>query len=602
MEHKGPGAIVRSWMPDRRIGTGRKNDDTTIHIYLDGHSEPVIEGNALDLFNGTSLIPYPLAHDSLASAVSFFPIPYSKGCKVTLDQQPFYYILTYREYPEGTPVRSFTMEDFRAAAATIRRVGQTLLNPESKVQGKTVSLSTELAPNEEKSVDLPRGAGAVRTLSVKLDSYDAPKLTRSLVLKMSFDGKQTVWCPVGDFFGTGVGLHPFQGWYRTVKQDGTMICRWVMPYRESGTISLLNLHDRTVGVELETVVGDWSWTDRSMYFYANWRHQYPVPTRPQSDWNYVTLQGRGVYVGDTLTVMNPLQTWWGEGDAKIWVDGESFPSIFGTGTEDYYGYSWGGRHADFYEHPFHAQVRAHRYDKLARQPTPLQRNTQGYNTETRTRALDTIPFRRSLQVEMGVWHWAECNMAYGVGVYWYGFADTSSNRKPDPKQAAARLPQPPTPPRVRHFENAVECETMKIIAKSEGVQAGPQSLNAHVGQRWSGASHLFVKANKIGDFVEVQFAAKDKEPANLTLHATKSYDYGILRFTINGQKAGDEIDLFAPTPGPSGLIELGVFKPVDSMFVLRAKVVGKNPKSKKTGSYFGLDCVVVGPARAKDQE
>jgi phage protein U len=46
-------------------------------------------------------------------------------------------------------------------------------------------------------------------------------------------------------------------------------------------------------------------------------------------------KGRRVYVGDTLTIMNPEEQWWGEGDEKIWVDGEDFPSLFGTGTEDY---------------------------------------------------------------------------------------------------------------------------------------------------------------------------------------------------------------------------------------------------------------------------
>ena len=116
MEHDAPGAIVRTWMPDKRLSSGGKTPvDTKIRIYLDGSDEPVIEGHMLDLFNGTSLIPPPLAHKSLASAVSFFPIPYGKSCKVTLDQPPFFYILTYREYPADTPIRSFTLEDFHAA-------------------------------------------------------------------------------------------------------------------------------------------------------------------------------------------------------------------------------------------------------------------------------------------------------------------------------------------------------------------------------------------------------------------------------------------------------------------------------------------------------
>ncbi|MEM1061290.1 MAG: DUF2961 domain-containing protein, partial [Planctomycetota bacterium] len=128
--------------------------------------------------------------------------------------------------------------------------------------------------------------------------------------------------------------------------------------------------------------------------------------------------GRGVYVGDTLTVFNPVQRWWGEGDEKIFVDGESFPSIFGTGTEDYYGYSWGGRSTDFYEHPFHAQPRSHIYNKGNRKSGD-EHNTQGYSTETRTRSLDTIPFQSGLKLDMEVWSWADCEMSYGVGTYWY---------------------------------------------------------------------------------------------------------------------------------------------------------------------------------------
>lgn len=53
----------------------------------------------------------------------------------------------------------------------------------------------------------------------------------------------------------------------------------------------------------------WEWNEDSMYFHAGFRQQYPVPTRPYSDWNYITLKGRGVYVGDALTVMNPVKRW-----------------------------------------------------------------------------------------------------------------------------------------------------------------------------------------------------------------------------------------------------------------------------------------------------
>ena len=429
MEHFGPGAIVRVWSPF--LKPDEPESDVTIRIYIDGNPEPVIEGNMLKLFNGTGLIQYPFAHKSLRSGVSFFPIPYAMGIKITSLKRPFFFQYTYREYPSGIKVKSFTMEDFEAAKPLMEKVGKELLDPQNTSEGEKVCFEAKIKAGKEKSVLLPEGEAAVRSLVFKLGSYDNPAVTRSVVLNMEFDDQQTVWTPVGDFFGNGIGLNPVKGWYQTVDEDGIMACRWVMPYQKSGKISVLNLGDEAVDVKLEAVVGDWKWDDRSMYFNAAWRGQYPVPTRPFSDWNYVTLKGKGVYVGDALTIMNPVEKWWGEGDEKIWVDGEDFPSIFGTGTEDYYAYSWGGRSTDFYEHPFHAQPRCYIYNKLHRKTTS-EKNTSGYSTETRTRALDTMPFGSNLQLDMEIWSWTECDMGYGVGMYWYGFRETTSNRKPDP--------------------------------------------------------------------------------------------------------------------------------------------------------------------------
>ncbi|MCG8310242.1 MAG: DUF2961 domain-containing protein [Cytophagales bacterium] len=428
MDHKGAGAIVRTWMPFRKFNI--PDTDIQIKIYLDGAKEPTLQGNMLGLFNGTGMIPFPFAHKSLRSAVSFFPIPYAKSCKVTVTDQPFFYQFTYREYAEGTKVKTFTTEDFEKAKSQITQIGKNLLTPTNKTKGKKVAFNTQLGVNEEKTVQLPKGKAAVRALSLKLGDYQDSTITRSVIVKMNFDGKQTVYCPVSEFFGTGVGLNPFQGWYRTVAEDGTLSCRWVMPYQQSGSISILNTSKQSVDVTFEARAGDWEWDDNSMYFHAGYRYQNPVPTRPYSDWNYIEALGRGVYVGDALTVYNPVKTWWGEGDEKIWVDGEDFPSIFGTGTEDYYAYSWGGRSTDFYEHPFHAQPCSHVYNKLNRKTTK-ERNTQGYSTETRTRALDVMPFGKSLKLDMEVWHWAECDMEYAVGMYWYGDKETQSNRDSD---------------------------------------------------------------------------------------------------------------------------------------------------------------------------
>lgn len=427
MEHNGPGAIVRTWMP--YFKPDKPDTDIQIKIYLDGNDEPVLEGNMLQLLNGDGLFPYPFAHKSLRSAVSFFPIPYSNSCKITTTGRPFFFQFTYREYPEGTDVKTFSMEDFHKAKSLTEQVGKMILDPANYSEGQQIKVNTTLPAGGEKTIGLPKGQAAIRTLILKLGSYEEDEVMRSTIIKMSFDGKETVWCPIGDFFGSGIGLNPYQGWHNTVSEDGTLTCRWVMPYQTSGSISIENLDGAPIDIELNAMVGDYQWDAQSMYFHAAWHGQYPVPTRPFSDWNYVTLKGRGVYVGDALTVMNPVERWWGEGDEKIWVDEEDFPSIFGTGTEDYYAYSWGGRSTDFYEHPFHAQPRCNVYNKLNRK-TRHERNSKGFSTETRTRALDGMPFSSSFQLDMEIWSWTDCEMGYGVGVMWYGEPDITSNRKP----------------------------------------------------------------------------------------------------------------------------------------------------------------------------
>ncbi|WP_146397552.1 glycoside hydrolase family 172 protein [Planctomycetes bacterium CA13] len=605
MEHEGPGVLTRFWAPWRSQTKAETN--ITLRFYLDGDSEPALEGNMFDLFQGNGLIPFPLAHQSLRSAVSFFPIPYAKGCKVTMSDHPFFFQFTYRDYADDVNVKSFTMDDFHEAKATIDSTCKSLLDPRLPRQGEPISFNQTLAPGAEHSIDLPGNLhgseAAIRKLSLKLADDDDPAVTRSVVLKINFDGKETVWCPIGDFFGSGIGLNPLEGWYRTVTDDGTMTCRWVMPYQTSAAVSLVNLGEMPVDAQLNVNVSDWQWDDRSMYFHAGWRGQYPVATRPYSDWNYITTKGRGVYVGDTLTIMNPVEKWWGEGDEKIWIDGEEFPSIFGTGTEDYYGYSWGGVSTDFYEHPFHAQPRSNVYNKLNRKTTN-ERNTQGYSVETRTRSLDTIPFASSLQLDMEVWSWSDCDMGYGVGAYWYGFADTTSNRKPD---AAEVLNVPPLPDTdaaqtTSTFKNAVEINAEIVISKSDNIVLRPQNLKRlKLKGSWNLDNQLLFKNAQIGDVVEIRIPASSTVPAKspaaetLTLHATKAQDYGILNFSVNGKPVGKNVDFFTAEKATSYRpIVLGTFNPVDSVYVLRVEVVGKNPKSK--GALFGLDCVSIGPA------
>ena len=154
-------------------------------------------------------------------------------------------------------------------------------------------------------------------------------------------------------------MKSYRMWERAVETDGTMVCRWVMPYRKQSEWCLENLGKQPVTVEMAVESGSYNWTDRSMYFHASWRMDDPTPGFPLFDYNLVKVEGTGLYVGDQFTVLNPEQGWWGEGDEKVYVDDDTFPSHFGTGTEDYYGWAGGvvPNPVDEFDEPFLSNVR-----------------------------------------------------------------------------------------------------------------------------------------------------------------------------------------------------------------------------------------------------
>ena len=432
MDAKGPGAIVRWWV----TAPAYKG---TIRVYLDASSKPAIEAKVDDLVGGAALVGPPLSSDRARGRNIYLPIPYAKQCKVTFDRPNFqvtknnddllYYQINYRTYAPGTQVESFTQAGLDKTKEKISQLQATLLKPGSVLPAdmQTRDVPTSAIAAGEEIVMTLDGPAAVCRLSGRIEAEDIAQALRGTVLVMEFDGARTVWCPLGDFFGSGVGVNPFTGWYRKVEKDGTLTCWWVMPYKESCKIRLKNLGKQTVSAaDVSVNTCPWTWDDRSMHFHATWRQQRNIPTenggRAALDWNYLSVEGKGVFVGDTLAVLNRVPGWWGEGDEKIYVDGEKFPSHLGTGTEDYYGYAWCT--PKFFESPFHAQPRAEGPGNF------------GNTTNTRVRLLDAIPFGKSFRFDMEAWHWHKTEIDYAAATYWYGRPGAAANHQPDPAEAA----------------------------------------------------------------------------------------------------------------------------------------------------------------------
>jgi len=587
MDADGPGCITRFWL------TTVKNKKGTLRVYLDGNEEPALTFPAYDLLSGNLGLEAPLdqPHPGYSPVDNggntlMLPIPYARHCKVTWEEAgegPRYYQIDFRTYPSGTSMETFTPEKLAAARPLIEQVQRSLLSPLSSPE-HVASAAKTIHAGRSVELNLSHGPKAIGSLEIKTDlsgQADQDQALRSIVLKIEFDGEQTVWCPITDFFGSGVGINALRSWYRTVKDDGTMICRWVMPYARTARVSVVNLGKRDVKVALRVGTSAWAWNERSMHFHAAWHYESGLKTPPPRDWDAIRIEGRGVYVGDTLALFNEVPTWYGEGDEKIWVDHESLPSFLGTGMEDYYDFSFAPR--GLMQTPFANQVRVD------------QPMTQGHNVLTRTRNLDGIPFHRSFDFNFELISWKPTRLIYADTSYWYAFPGVTANVVANPD--AATLPVPTLAEAIaahapKRWPDAIECEELKISGKSGDFSVHAQDMDPFDATRWSNGTQMLAVPRTVGDFVELEIPAPDRAPRRIVLYLTQAPDYGVLHFTINGAAVTNEFDGYAPAVQPAAMpVELGVFEPRDGVFVLRAQVAGANPAAVGSKYLFGLDCL-----------
>ena len=442
MEHDGPGTITKMWAPYFYYGGLDDLEGPNINIYLDGSLTPVISENYFRLITGKGSVPAPFAEVTARAGDCYLPIPFTKSCKITFDKKPFYYIINYRSYAKNIVVKTFTMGQLKTVLPLMNEIRKSLYSVYTDEPGVSINKKEILEAGKELHLKINK-AGAINQVQIWVDPVQIkihPELLRSVVLIARFDDEQTVWTPLGDFFGSANELNPFQTWTRTVNSLGQMICTWVMPFKLSADFYIKNISKTNIDIEnFEIKYSDWKWNERSMYFHANWRSDDVVQGSVFEDWNFIDIRGKGILAGDAWTVLNPDYGWWGEGDEKIYVDDawdKKFPTQFGTGTEDYYGWAGGEipTKDDVFSHPYLANIEVG-------SATNKRQGVRGFNICTRARALDAIPFTKRLVFDMeaspGVnirnpWDY----LAYSSIVFWYAQPGAVSNRPPLPRQAA----------------------------------------------------------------------------------------------------------------------------------------------------------------------
>jgi len=423
LDAQGPGAITRVWTA---------TPAGTLRIFIDDATTPALEAPMGALLSG-EVMPFeaPFAQVTAMGFSLYFPFPYRSHCLITLDsitsKDPFsgspveklYYQVGYRQYPAAARarVRPYSPDELARAAPAMARVAAAL-----RVNAPLAHPGTEqivpiapalLRPGQGAVTQLaaPPGGGAISLLRITTPERNPVRL-RGTILTIAFDDVETVRAPLVDFFGTGPGLNPSASLPFTVATDGTLLCRFVMPFGASATVTVARqagADDAPVALSGAVTVAARPFAgDGRALFHARLRGPEALATRPLSDWHVATLQGRGRQVGTVLDVDNPPGVaWWGEGDEKVTVDGAPFPDFFGTGTEDYFGFAWSSTAT--FDHPYHALTQA----------PPPGNGFSGAFSMNRFLISDALPFRRSLRFELELWHWSDTTVRMAAMLYWY---------------------------------------------------------------------------------------------------------------------------------------------------------------------------------------
>ena len=600
MDADGPGVIVRFWATWHGPGGGEFSNGT-LRVYIDKKAEPVVEGPMADLISGGKLVGEPLSRGVSPETAFrhrghnlYLPIPYAEHCKVTYETKSFidkgarkgealYYQINYRSYDKLANVESFTRNSIERARSTLNRV-QRMLGQNERTgldQTKADIMEGSIAPSKERTITI-KGQKAIRSLEFQLQADDLIQALRSTIIKIEFDGNATLWCPIGDFFGTGYHIRPHATWYTNISSDNTLSCYWIMPFKNQAKIQLLNLGSQPVRITRGRILsGPWDWDDRSCYFHAAWKQWAGIETQSNEkakdrgafDLNWITVEGRGIYVGDVLTLFNTANTWWGEGDEKIYVDGESFPSHIGTGTEDYYGYAW--CKPNFFESAFHAQ------------PSGDGNLKPGFTVNARYRCLDAIPFDKSIRFDMELWHWARTTMNYAPATFWYARPGATWNVMPNPTEAKRLVPRSVEDIiKPRLVKNAIEGETLPIVQRSGGITE-IQNIPRF---RWSNNRQLWWRNAKKQDELVMEFTVEQAGDYDVAIGITRAVDYGIVRIDVNSQTMADSLDLYNPTV-VAAEVKLGECNLHRGKNSLKVTILGANPSAVKS-HMFGLDYVL----------
>ena len=423
-----------------------------------------------------------------------------------------------------------------------------------------------------------------------------------MVFRMYFDGSKTpcVLSPVGDFFGLGHGqIYAYESEPLAVGTEGGMNSFWKMPFYRSATI---------------TVTNEGRQDCTSFYYYIDYRkykrlprnqgifhavYRQAMPCEKGAPYLIIETTGHGHYIGTNLSIEQTEDGWWGEGDDRIFIDGDEKPTLTGTGSEDYFCGAWGFSHEFAYKsfgQPYRAKLQKNglfkRYFPDVRgEKARVYRWPTGWMTGDlynvyRYHLDDPIPFRKSIRVEIE--HGATDNEQqnnYSSVAYWY---------QREPHTAAPVLPS--CDDRLPDFMWPRELEDGKFegedfieVATATG-GAITEDGQWFWGNIWSNTAELAWVPSATGDILTLPVPIAQQGTYRLGGKLTNNSEAGTFAVILDDLQLAESIDLYRPgiipSPEPYAFGEVHLATGEHS---LKFKCLGQNPESKR--NRLGIDFV-----------
>ena len=361
----------------------------------------------------------------------------------------------------------------------------------------------------------------------------------------------------------------------TVTRGSAYNSFWQMPFHKSARVEIVNQSDKPISllyynidwIQLKNLPAD------TPYFYAQYRQEYPVENG--KDYVLLDTKGKGHYVGTVLAVRTRSPMWFGEGDEMMSIDGEKTPSIWGTGTEDYFLSAWGLEKTDtpYYGVPYFDQWGI----------------VGGHTSAFRWHIQDPVVFNTGIRVafEHHGWispdenakgqtnSWNEREDDYSSVAFWYQTGIPTFT---------ARAPSGPE----RHLPNLERVTAYARDFTDPSHHGAGDAIKQDLDLYPEGPQVLYKPEAQAGAWYEIPIEVTKREPLRLLLNMTTSSDFGKYQAYLDGVKLGDVMDFYSKDIANKEFHLLD-FWPEVGKHTLRLECVGRNHASE--GFFAGIESV-----------